>query len=181
MIAAGDSIAMDRGARMDAPTGGRPVWEDGRYVEGREATSRSVAVSAIMSRPLITIAFQADLATARRTMRAYGIHHLLIEDRGRVVAIVSDRDVNRGLSPLVDTPVETRQDAETLRKRVFQVATFHPVVIAETASIEEATALILEEGISALPVVDGRGQVAGIITTRDLLRGLLSCVLPRAA
>jgi CBS domain-containing protein len=42
-------------------------------------------------------------------------------------------------------------------------------VIQATATVEEAAALILERGISALPVVGGAGDIVGIITTRDLL------------
>ncbi len=47
--------------------------------------------------------------------------------------------------------------------------------------IEEAAALLLDRGVSCLPVRDDAGEVIGIVTSRDLLRGMVSCALPRPA
>lgn len=62
-----------------------------------------------------------------------------------------------------------------MRRRVMQVATFDIVSVPDTATIEEAAAL------SALAVRDAAREYVGIVTTRDLMRGLLACVLPVAA
>ena len=68
-----------------------------------------------------------------------------------------------------------------MRRRVLQVAAFNLITIPGTASIEEAAARILDRNVSALPVVNEAAQVVGIVTTRDLLRGMLACVLPQAS
>jgi acetoin utilization protein AcuB len=143
--------------------------------------SAHVTVAALMSRPLITIAPDAQLWQARATMSSHGVHHLLVRDRGKIVGIVSDRDIAHRMSPGGPRSVPTRHEEEAMRRRVLQIARFEIVTIPPTATIEEAAALILERDISALPVVDAAGEYVGIVTSRDLLRGLLACVLPAAA
>lgn len=137
------------------------------------------SVASVMSRPVITIEASATLLRARSLMRAHGIHHLLLEDKGRIVAIVSDRYLDHGISPWADGPASTRRDDETLRRPVYSCATYAMRTIQHDAPNEEAAAVLLEGGISALPVVGLDGGIAGIVTARDLLRDLLACHLNR--
>lgn len=141
----------------------------------------SVTVAALMSAPLVTIKPEAQLWEARATMSSYGIHHLLVRDRGRIVGIVSDRDIAHRLSPAASHGLASRHEEEAMQRRVLQVATFTLNTIAADATIQEAAAQIIERNISALPVRDATGEIVGIVTSRDLLRGLLACVLPQAA
>lgn len=48
--------------------------------------------------------------------------------------------------------------------------TIEPVVVAVDAPIEEAERLILEFGVSGLPVVDEGGAVVGVVTQTDFMR-----------
>ncbi|MEX2446908.1 MAG: CBS domain-containing protein [Dehalococcoidia bacterium] len=143
------------------------------------SAERQVAVAALMSRPLITIAPDADLRQARAMMQQHGVHHLLVEDRGRIVGLISDRDIAQRL-PAGRDLVSSRRDEEIAHRRVLQVAAFDLVTVEAEASVEVAAALLLDHGISALPVRDPAGEIVGIVTSRDLLRGLLACVLPTA-
>ena len=145
------------------------------------APSTFVPVAALMSRFLLTVSPETPLWKARAEMSAHGVHHLLVSDRGRVVAVVSDRDIAHRLSTSAVRGLGSRHDDEAMRRAVVQVASFDLVTIPENARVEDAAALILEREISALPVVDASGEVVGIVTSRDLLRGLLACVLPSAA
>ena len=140
-----------------------------------------VLVQALMSTPVLTIGPEATLAQARTTMQQRGVHHLLVRDRGRIVAILSDRDIAHRLNATAGQGVASRRDDEAMQRRVIQVATFEMVTIPADASVEDAAARILEHGVSALPVVDETREIVGIVTTRDLLRGLLACVLPGSA
>jgi len=166
---------------MSAP---RPSLTEGEIPVSATAADHPfvrVRVAALMSHPIVTVAPEATLWQARATMSAHGVHHLLVSDRGRVVAVLSDRDIAHRLGPAAARGRGSRHEAEAMERRVLQVATFDMVTIAAEASVEEAAALILERGISGLPVMDGRGECVGIVTSRDLLRGLLACVLPQAA
>lgn len=145
------------------------------HLSGEPCATPSVAT--VMSCPLVTVEASATLRRAREVMREHGVHHLLLEDQGRIVAIVSDRDIDHGLSPWADGPTATRRDDGTLQRPVYSCATFTMRTIQHDAPVEEAAAVLLEQSISALPVVGPDGGIVGIVTARDLLRELLACHL----
>ena len=138
-------------------------------------------VSTIMSRDLITIASSATLGEAHDLMATAHVHHLLVEDRGQVVAVLSDRDLLRNLSPYAGTANAQRRDDDTMRRAVFHAATFRLLTVRQDACVQEVAALFVEHAISCVPVVDDDDSVVGIVTTRDLLRGMVQCVLPPPA
>ena len=53
--------------------------------------------------------------------------------------------------------------------RVADVMTIDPVTVAPDASIEAAERLLLANRISGLPVVDGDGNLVGVVSQTDLL------------
>ena len=138
-----------------------------------------IPVAAVMTARLVTVAANASLAEARDLLHQHGIHHLLVMHEQRVVAVLSDRDVLRSVSPYVGTLSEQTRDMRSLLRPVFQVATYHPITVPPEASVLEAAALMLDHSISCLPVVDTPGDTVGVVTSRDLLRGVLACALPR--
>ena len=131
----------------------------------------------IMSRPPISVFADANLREARATMRAHGVHHLLVEDRGRIVAILSDRDVLRAISPYADGHAAQRRDDDTLARPVYSVASYNMITVDIETPIELAAATMLEHNISCLPVTSHAEEVLGVVTTRDLLRATLSCLI----
>ncbi len=135
-------------------------------------------VGEIMSHDLHTIAADAELWEARNQFQHFGIHHLFVEDAGSVIALVSDRDVLRAISPYADTNAAQRRDEATLHRKVFQAATYRLITVPAGALVQEAAAILLEHGISCLPVVDAEDRIVGIVTTRDLLRATLECAVP---
>jgi len=140
-------------------------------------TATSPIVGDIMSRPPISVFADAELRDARNTMRAHGIHHLLVEDRGRIVGLISDRDVLRAISPYADGHAAQRRDDETLQRPVYSAASYNLITVNRDTPIEVAAATMLERNISCLPVTDHHEEVVGIVTNRDLLRAMLSCVV----
>lgn len=145
---------------------------------GESLPHEDVRVDAVMSRDLITVAANGSLAEARDLLERHSIHHLLVTYHDRVVAVLSDRDLLRSASPFLGTLSEQTRDIRTLLRPLFQLASYRPITVGAAASVQEAAVLMLDHGISCLPVVDARGDTAGAVTSRDLLRGLLACVLP---
>jgi acetoin utilization protein AcuB len=137
-----------------------------------------ILVTAVMTERLVTVAANASLAEARDLLQQHGIHHLLVMHEQRVVAVLSDRDVLRSISPYVGTLSEQTRDMRSLLRPVFQLASYHPITVSPAASVLEAAALMLDHAISCLPVVDAHGDTVGVVTSRDLLRGVLACALP---
>ena len=55
-------------------------------------------------------------------------------------------------------------------RTVGEVMTANPVSITETASLAEAARILDAQKISGLPVVDGDGALAGVVSQTDLVR-----------
>lgn len=157
------------------------AWSTGGHASHTPGADERALVESYMTRPALTVSADTSVGAALGAMHEFKTHHLLLEDRGRIVAIVSDRDLYRTASPRAGTPSSSRADDATLRRPVHLVATYGLITVPASATIEEAAALMLERNVSALPVTDGGDAILGMLTSRDLLRGLLTCALPRHA
>ena len=135
------------------------------------------SVGDVMSQPVHTIRSDENLEAARKALETLGVHHLLVENTGRIVGIVSDRDVLRNLSPYAEGISAQRRDDATLRRPIYSIANYDLVAVERTTSLEEAAALMLERGISCLPVRGRHGNVVGVVTKSDLLEATISCLI----
>jgi CBS domain-containing protein len=54
-------------------------------------------------------------------------------------------------------------------------------MVSADEPIEDAASLLLDRAVSCLPVRGGAGEIVGVVTSHDLLRGMLTCLLPRSA
>jgi acetoin utilization protein AcuB len=133
-----------------------------------------------MTRNLVTLSSEASVAEALILCRERRIRHIPILDEGRLVGIVSDRDL-RDASPALGDP----QRARTLREiRVGDVMTREVVTVDPQDSIENAAQQMYELKIESLPVVvegpladEGsavdEGELLGIVTSSDVMRALV--------
>ncbi len=123
-----------------------------------------------MTRTVATVAPDDDLEHVRELFAGSGFHHLLVVDGGALRGVVSDRDLLREVSPFLSKLAERPQDAATLRKRVHQIMGRSVVSVGCSETIPNAAQLMLTRKVSCLPVLAADGSIAGILTTRDLLR-----------
>jgi acetoin utilization protein AcuB len=133
-----------------------------------------VKVGSIMTRSPVTVGLDDDLAHVRDLFTAHGFRHLLVLAGGRLVGVLSDRDLLRALSPFLGRASERAQDVATLRRRVHQVMSREPVVVSPEATVAEAARLLFARRVSCLPVVADDGAVVGIVSWRDLLAALVT-------
>lgn len=92
-----------------------------------------------------------------------GHRHLLVTDEtNRLVGVISDRDVGGCFGP------GKYPDKETLKRiTVGELMSTNVVTIDPDAPLQSAVSLMVEHGISCLPVIVG-GGVVGILTDTDL-------------
>ena len=96
------------------------------------------------------------------------IRHLPIVEEGVLIGVVSDRDVQRALSPEIFGNGATQEAlAETLSAVMHRGVVFtHP-----EENITEAIELMVSNRIGALPVVDpSTTQLVGMLSYVDVLR-----------
>jgi acetoin utilization protein AcuB len=92
--------------------------------------------------------------------------HMLVTDQGRLVGVLSDRDVVR----LFGThESEERNYLETIT--AGELMSLDPVTTTPDTPLLDAVSLMLENGLHCLPVVD-HGLACGILTSTDLFLAL---------
>lgn len=135
---------------------------------------RPVPVSTCMTRHPVTVKpADAIKETLEKMERGHFRHLPVVDDDGKLIGILSDRDIRLiHPSPLFVRPEHA--PAQLLMIKVRQVAVFNPVAIGPDASLGEAAKLMLRWEIGALPVVSEGGVLVGIITYADLLREFLA-------
>jgi CBS domain-containing protein len=101
------------------------------------------------------------------------IRHLPVLDEGRVVGVVSQRDLFRSALAVALGYGERAQKTLLKTLPVKEVMSEPAITIAPDATIQEATRLMLEHKIGCLPVVEGHTLV-GIVTETDLLRATVT-------
>lgn len=122
--------------------------------------SESITVSELMSPMPTTVSPGKSAEAALDLMREADVRHLpVIDTADKVVGILSDRDVLR---------LGGRPEARELKVR--DVMTEEVATVGPDARAYEASALMLDLKVGALPVVDPEGRLLGILTETDFLR-----------
>jgi CBS domain-containing protein len=131
----------------------------------------------VMTADVTTVAPDTDLRDVATVLVEKRISGVPVVDGERVVGVVSEGDIlfkerpssglQRGvLAWLMDEgDLMLKIDATTAERAM----TSPPVTIGSERSVADAAALMLEERISRLPVVEG-SQLVGIVTRHDLVR-----------
>jgi acetoin utilization protein AcuB len=116
----------------------------------------------------ITVGPLDSFRHAMNLIRQRGIRHLPVVEGGRLVGIVTDRDV-RQASPSAATSLEVHELHYLLEKiKVRDIMTSEVVTATPEMPIEAAARLMLTHRIGSLPVLRGMALV-GIITETDIL------------
>ena len=120
----------------------------------------------------ITVSPEDSFRHAMTLIRQRGIRHLPVVEEGRLVGIVTDRDL-RQASPSPATSLEIHELHYLLqRMKVREIMTTKLITVTPETSIEEAARLMLEHKIGGLPVLRA-GVLVGILTETDILRAFV--------
>jgi len=122
-----------------------------------------------MSKSPLTIKRDDSFQTALNLLRQGGVRHLPVLEGKKLVGIVTDRDL-RQASPSPATSLSIYEIKYLLNKIAVEDLMIKEVItVPPTATIESAAKLLYEHKIGALPVVNEKGELLGIITETDIL------------
>ena len=149
------------------PSALRPLTRVGVGVDPATATVADVMISEVH-----TVSPESPIGQAAMVMARQKIRHLVVTDpHGRVVGVLSERDVLKNLAPWLSKLKPGIGQSETaLRKPVGQFMIGEPTTIAVTAPLHEAVHVLASRKIGCLPVTDQERKLRGLITRADLLR-----------
>jgi CBS domain-containing protein len=116
-----------------------------------------VRLDEVMTQPVVTAEAGSSLGEVAEAMRDRSVGSVVVLDSGRAVAVITDRDI----------ALVAVADGVDRSERVGRHAT-RPLVTGEAGmDIEEAAALMVQNRIRRLPVLEGEDLV-GIVTIDDL-------------
>ena len=118
-------------------------------------------VADVMTSKVITLRPHHEFNYAVKLMNDRTFRHCVVVDGGgKLVGIISDRDILRALARYSNWQSKTLE----------QIMTPTPYVVKRNTPISDAVAKMLGKRINCLPVVTDDGTVCGIVTSTDLLR-----------
>ena len=123
-------------------------------------------VGEVMTRGLLELPEETPLVEAAAAMNARRVGSALIVEGGRLIGIVTERDVLRAVG------------SGDVGGRVGDWMTRHPETVDVDESTQQAAVVMIHGGFRHLPVLD-EGTPCGIVSIRDLMRVALEDVSPR--
>ena len=113
----------------------------------------------IMRPEPIVVAPEDTLGEVAERMTAVNVGAVIVKDYGRMIGILTERDLLKAMAARVHTS----------EARVRQWMTEDPLTASADADCEEAAQVMLEHGFRHLPVVDDGGNVTGIVSLRRVV------------
>jgi CBS domain-containing protein len=136
---------------ISAPAGNTPA--------AALVAAAKTAVSDIMRRNPVAIHPHALLAEADEVMQRQGFHQLPVVEGGKLVGILSKRDLQAHTGYWTHTKVDAAM-------------TPGPLTVAPGATVLEVARLLIDKQINSAPVVESE-RLIGIVTRTDLLQVLV--------
>ena len=116
-------------------------------------------VGDVMSPDPVVVAPEDTLGEVAERMNMLGAGSAVVSEYGRLIGILTSRDMLRALAGRVHSS----------EARVRQWMTAEPITVATETSLDAAAVLMVEHDIHHLPVVAGE-QAVGIVRMRDVVR-----------
>jgi len=125
-----------------------------------------------MTREVVTVPPALTLFRAWDLMKKHRVRHLPVVQLGKLVGILSDRDILLRCS--VGDDGEPRAGEGT----AGQAMTPAPIVATPRTTVSDIAEKMLDHKIDAVPIVDDTHRLVGLVTSSDLLELLVE---PRSA
>ena len=119
-----------------------------------------------MTQNPVILSPEEDIKVAFNLLSDKHVRQAPVLEDGTLIGIVTDRDLRMAIV----------QDLKTPNLTVSNVMTPNPKTVSEDEPLQSAANIIAENKFNALPVVSPDGRLVGIITTTDILLGLLNTI-----
>jgi acetoin utilization protein AcuB len=133
-------------------------------------TSTEYRVRDYMTATVTTLTVDARLLDAALLIRRTGKRHVpIVNNDGKAIGIISDRDVSR-LAPSLRSPLGSDEYNRVLEETPIALAmSKDPITILPDAPVQQAVHIMNSRKISSVLVTQPDGKLIGIITVTDVL------------
>lgn len=123
----------------------------------------------LMTPDPLTVGVDDTLQDALDLMVRNDIRELPVLEAGTLVGIITDRDLRMALGPGIKKLDDRVMDDKALAQRIGRWMTADVEAIYPDTSAADVCRLLVDLRIGALPVVDSRGGLVGIVSVTDVL------------
>lgn len=130
-------------------------------------------VGEIMSKDIVKIDADKSIRDVANVMTERNISSILVEDSGKIIGILTERDLVRNVCA---------KDAIASKTPAVSIMSAPVVTVSSNSPIERAADLMIKDKVRHLLVENSYGNIIGVITTTDLaryLRGTLPSTDPQ--
>jgi predicted transcriptional regulator len=127
-------------------------------------------VKSVMSGKVIVAGLQHTFSQVLEFFDQYNMHHIPVMNDKKIIGMISSTDVMKVLSKELLNGETVQLEKLNQSVSIETLMSSAPVTIVEDESIESAMQLFYAKKIHALPVVDKKGELSGIITSNDVLQ-----------
>ena len=120
------------------------------------------SIGDVMTGEIVAVAPEDTLGEAAERMAGQGVGSAVVLDSGRLIGILTERDLLKAVAGRVHTS----------EARVREWMTADPITASESDSADEAIRTMLDNGFRHLPVV-AAGRTVGVVSLRELMRAAL--------
>ena len=113
----------------------------------------------VMRAEVIEVAPEDTLGEVAERMSAVNVGAVVVKDYGRLIGILTERDMLKAMAARVHTS----------EARVRQWMTEEPLTASAEMGVEEAAQVMLEHNFRHLPVLDDAGVVVGLVSLRRVV------------
>ena len=134
-------------------------------LEGEEEILRKLdlRVKEVMHSAPLTVPADATVLQAARAMEKQDASCVFVEVKGKIVGIVTERDMTRRV---------LGKDVSPAKTKVRAIMTTPIIAISPEAKVEEALGVMSKNKVRRLPDVDEKAGLAGIVGVSDIARAL---------
>ena len=125
-------------------------------------TKNSIPVSKYMTNVPHTLSKNHTIEEAKKTMKDLDIRHIPILEGGRILGILSAKDIDF---------IANYHGFDIKKERVEQAMTFDPYVVSPSTNLDEVCRVMRRDKISSVLVEENK-KIRGIFTWIDALRAL---------
>lgn len=125
-------------------------------------------IADIMRSEFVEVAPEDTLGEVAERMTALDMGAVAVKDFGRLIGILTERDLLRAMAARVHTS----------EARVREWMTEDPVTVASEMEAEDAAEMMIAHGFRHLPVVDAGGAVIGVVSLRRVAAAVQTAADP---
>ncbi|MEZ4226722.1 MAG: CBS domain-containing protein [Polyangiaceae bacterium] len=127
-------------------------------------------VGDLMTREVITLFEEDNLERIEEGMQRYRFRHLPVVDDGKLVGLVTHRDILRAQASSLETGSAQKNRLLTESVFVRDIMQQNVTTVKADMALSDAGDLMVNEKRGCLPVVDDAGNLVGIITEADFVK-----------